>query len=244
MRRSRAPMLQDVPDAMTIITYQLTFENQQSVCFKLDTQHGVVVPSAGKLQHCPAWTRLEVEQCQNCPLSREQWSHCPASLAIHEIVALFADHLSIVPVDVQVTTKERSYCKKTDLQSCLHSILGLAMATSQCPILSRLRPMAYFHLPFASLEETLFRLVSTYLLKQYLLGRKGTQAPDWDLHGIESLYKELEVVNHHLLKRIRLASKEDANINAVQSYCSISFLVGITLEQTLNEFLPILEDGL
>ena len=31
-----------------------------------------------------------------------------------------------------------------------------------------LKPMVRFHLPFATVEETVFRSVSTYLLSQYL----------------------------------------------------------------------------
>ena len=37
------------------------------------------------------------------------------------------------------------------------------MALSGCPVLEQLKPMARFHLPFASVEETIYRAASMYL---------------------------------------------------------------------------------
>ena len=57
--------------------------------------------------------------------------------------------------------------------SVVFSLIGIYMVTSGCPIMDKLRPMARFHLPFASTEETIYRAISTYLLGQYFLEQKG-----------------------------------------------------------------------
>ena len=46
-----------------------------------------------------------------------------------------------------------------------------------------MKRMAYFHLPFATIEETVFRSVTTYLLKQYYKHVAGEET-DWTLQNI------------------------------------------------------------
>lgn len=53
------------------------------------------------------------------------------------------------------------------MQIGLYSLLGLVMATSGCPHLDFLRPLALHPLPFSSIHETVFRVSSSYLTEQY-----------------------------------------------------------------------------
>ena len=59
------------------------------------------------------------------------------------------------------------------VQMGVSSLLGVIMTTSGCPIMAQLKPMVRFHLPFASLEETIFRMVSMHLVAQYLRHQDG-----------------------------------------------------------------------
>jgi len=197
-----------------------------------------------KTDNAPPWTELGNNQCLNCPLDTAKVSHCPAALAFHHVADQFGFDLSIIRVDVTVEAKARSYFKNVDLQTCLRSLFGLIMASSGCPVLGRLRPLAYFHLPFATLQETVLRIVGAYLVKQYLVGQSGDGKPDWDLKGIEALYRDLETVNLHMMKRVRTASREDANINAVQTLVSMTCLVNMSLPKLLEEIKPVLNEGL
>lgn len=88
------------------------------------------------------------------------------------------------------------------------------MATSACPHMAHFRPMARFHLPLASKDETVYRATSMYLLAQYFAYRDGKQ-PDLDLSGLAEIYANLEVVNRAMAERLRGASEEDAAVNAV-----------------------------
>ncbi len=59
---------------------------------------------------------------------------------------------------------------ETTAQQAMSSVLGLIMATAGCPWTDRLRPMARFHLPFASEAETVYRSVCMFLLARDLDG--------------------------------------------------------------------------
>lgn len=92
--------------------------------------------------------------------------------------------------------------------------MGLIMATSGCPRTAFLKPMARFHLPFASEEETVYRVTSMYLLAQYFLGLEG-QTDDDGFSGLTRLYGELEYVNTAMAKRLRAATETDSSLNAI-----------------------------
>ncbi len=227
---------------MSIITYQLQRENGSECHFEVDITRPVRMTEQNDEDH-PDWTRLSCNQCPNCPFSSAQFLYCPAAIEIEQIANHFADTTSIERTDVWVHTEERSFFKNVDMQSALKSLFGLIMASGPCPILSRLKPLAHFHLPFATLQETIHRLVGTYLTSQYLRQSEGSKA-DWELNGIEELYRELKTVNLQLMKRIRLASKEDASINAIQTFISITSIVEMGVDDIVEKMVPILRKGL
>jgi len=228
---------------MKHIIYQMQLADGRSYAFEIDIERETNGGGVSAGTHAD-WTLLENNRCSNCPLDPATTSYCPAAVDIEKIAEQFDETLSIVRADVWVHTSERSYFKNTDSQTFLRSIFGVIMASSACPILVRLKPLAHFHLPFANLEETIYRLVGTYLIKQYLLLREGGGDPDWELKGIEQLYMELKAVNTHFMKRLRTASREDATINALQSYVSIASIVGMGVDDILGKMLPILRTGL
>jgi hypothetical protein len=227
---------------MKLITYQLKSESGSEFRFEVDIERSGHMSEQNEESH-PEWTLLANHQCPNCPFSSKEFRYCPAAIEIEEIAGRFADTTSIERTDAWVHTAERSFYKNTDMQSVLKSLFGLIMASGPCPILSRLKPLAHFHLPFATLQETIHRLVGTYLINQYLAHSDGELA-DWDLQGIKELYSELKTVNLHLMKRIRLASSEDASINAIQTFISITSLVEMGVDDIVEKMEPILREGL
>ena len=162
----------------------------------------------------PDWTRLECQQCPNCPLSTKTSPHCPVAVGLTGVIDAMKDILSYTQCDVTVETNERTYSASMPVANAASSIIGIHMATSGCPILDKLRPMARFHLPFSSLEETLFRALSTYLLAQYFLQKQQRQ-PDWELKGLARIYEEIGKVNSAFSRRLREIRLEDAALNAI-----------------------------
>jgi hypothetical protein len=49
------------------------------------------------------------------------------------------------------------------------------------------------------------------------------------------MYKELVTVNFSMLERIRAACEEDANMNAISIFFSMSSIVNMALEEQLDE---------
>jgi len=181
----------------------------------------------------PAWTKLKYQQCEHCPLGDEH-EYCPVAVNLSALVESFKDSVSYESTNVRVQTNERIYEKKTTLQKGLSSIIGMYMVTSDCPVMDKLRPMVRFHLPFGSLEETVYRAASMYLTAQYLLMRKG-KTPDWDLKKLVEIYKAVGHVNRGISNRLSSASEEDANMNAVVILSAYAEMVPFSIERQLAE---------
>jgi len=181
----------------------------------------------------PAWTKLKYKQCEQCPLGDEH-EYCPVAVNLSALVESFKDSVSYENTNVRVQTNERIYEKATTLQKGLSSIIGMYMVTSACPVMDKLRPMVRFHLPFGSMEETVYRAVSMYLTAQYLLMRKG-KTPDWDLKKLVEIYKAVTHVNRGISNRLSSASEEDANMNAVVILSAYAEMVPFSIEHRLTE---------
>jgi uncharacterized protein DUF6901 len=181
----------------------------------------------------PAWTKLKYKQCEDCPLGDEH-EYCPVAVNFSALVESFKDSVSHESTNVRVQTSERIYEKATTLQKGLSSIIGMYMVTSDCPVMDKLRPMVRFHLPFGSMEETVYRAVSMYLTAQYLLMRKG-KTPDWNLKKLVEIYRAVTHVNRGISNRLSSASEEDANMNAVVILSAYAEMVPFSIEHRLAE---------
>ncbi|MBI2083037.1 MAG: hypothetical protein HYT76_05655 [Deltaproteobacteria bacterium] len=162
----------------------------------------------------PEWTRLGFHQCPNCPLSEVRSPYCPVALNLSDLIQSFKDCLSFEEAEIRIETAERGYFKQASLQKGISSLMGIYMVTSGCPVLGSLKPMVRFHLPFASLEETQYRVLSMYLLSQFIQYRNKKE-PDWDLKGLEKIYDEIEIVNKAFSERLTSVLEQDAVANAV-----------------------------
>ncbi|MFP3981036.1 MAG: DUF6901 family protein [Desulfobacterales bacterium] len=181
----------------------------------------------------PDWTKLMHKQCSCCSLSEDRHPYCPIAVNIAELVDNFKGRLSIEKCRVKCVTPERTYMKDTRIQDGLYSILGIVMATSDCPVMSFYKPMARFHLPFSTSEETLFRSASVYLLQQYFEHKRGGQ-PDLEMRHLSSRLQMVQDVNTGIIARIRSVSVKDADANAVIILDSFSKLLEMAIEDRLS----------
>ncbi len=213
-------------------TYILTFEDgeAQTIDIQIDPKTMTLFPRAGAVP--PDWAFLDFCKCTVCPLNGDSHKYCPVAANLARVTRIFSNKTSVTRVSARVIAREREYLKKTSLQSVLSSITGLYMATSGCPVMEPLKGMARHHLPFATLEETAFRAVSTYLLHQHHLKKKGEQ-PDWDLKNLNKAYKDIEALNLAMTDRVRKASQKDANYNAVIILDAFAKMVPWTIERGL-----------
>lgn len=182
----------------------------------------------------PDWTALAFHKCRNCPLDPGTTPRCPMAVKLVKVVGDLGVFLSHDEVTVEVVAPERAIVKKTTVQRAAGSLLGLVAATSGCPHTAFFKPMARFHLPLASEEETIFRATSMYLLAQYFLYKRGDPA-DWNLRGLTVLYRNLQVVNGAMAERLRAASEQDAPVNAIVLLDLFAKALPYTIEESLEE---------
>ncbi len=217
------------------IHYRLTSEGREpiEVVVRLDPStlaHQLDPPDAP-----PEWTRLDVAQCPDCPCHVETTPCCPPALSLADLVQRCAPVLSYVEVEVEVETPARTVTKKTSAQKALSSLFGLIMATSGCPRMRFLRPLARFHLPFSEREETVYRVAGAYLLAQYFRHNRDGTPLDLELHGLRKAYKHIETVNLAMATRLRTVSKGDATINAVVHLDYFAKELHFAIEEHLEE---------
>jgi hypothetical protein len=183
----------------------------------------------------PFWTELGFNQCANCPLSAADHKHCPAALQMANAIEPLKALVSFDVVGVTVVQADRTVYVQTTAQQAMCSVLGLIMATAGCPWTDRLRPMARFHLPFATEAETVYRSVCMYLLARELAGADG--APGFG--ALEELYRNLHVVNRDMARRLGAAARTDPVRNAMALLDSYTTLLPAALERSLDELKPL-----
>lgn len=224
--------------------YRFDFDDGRTYTFNLNLSSDrlrIIKDSNSSKRNKPDWTRLDFHKCPNCTLSRDEHDFCPVAEGLTEIVDAFKQVLSYEVVNVTVFTPEREIKKRLPTQLALGSFIGVYDALTGCPILGKLAPMAKFHLPFATVEETSYRMVSNYLLAQYFVKQEGGE-PDWDLEELKKFYKEVEKVNSSLCERIRSASQKDANVNAVIFLDSFAKNIAYLSDKAIDRLKPVFKE--
>jgi len=215
--------------------YEFTFKDGETVevMARLDEKTLALVDHKVS-ENPPPWTALSAICCKVCELDAEEVPTCPVAANLAELIERFGGHFSYENVHVHVTTADRTYAADTTLQHALSSLTGIFMVSSGCPTMDMLRPMVRFHLPLASLKETVFRATSSYLLGQYLRTRHDLE-PDWDLVGLEEIYKRVHQVNIGIARCLRQAAEHDANANALVRLDLFTDGVAFSIRDALKE---------
>ncbi|HPO49616.1 MAG TPA: hypothetical protein PLO89_04760 [Spirochaetota bacterium] len=201
----------------------------------LDKKTIIAVPpeNSGENGEFENWTELDFHKCEICPLSKDKTKYCPIAYNISGLAKEFSEIYSIEQVNITVNTEERTYYKRDSVQQGLRSILGIYLATSGCPHMEILKPMARFHLPFASMEETIYRQISNYLLSQYFEFIDG-KIPDLVLKEFEKKNELVNMVNQGICNRIDYVTEADANKNALIILNAVNLMLNIELQTKLD----------
>ncbi|MEW6218222.1 MAG: hypothetical protein AB1634_01650 [Thermodesulfobacteriota bacterium] len=219
------------------VRYEFHFPDSPVKVFPLDIDMERLVLLAKAGGEPPPWTALTDHQCPCCPLPPDPEAICPLAASIARIVDAFADTPSFDQVHVRCITADRTYAKDTSVQDGLYSILGLVMATSGCPVMQPFKPMARFHLPFSTVEETMVRAISFYLLGQYFRFKEG-HPPDLGLKELDAHYSRVQQINESILQRIRAISSRDADRNAMTILHSLAQMLSMEIDANLSSLEP------
>jgi hypothetical protein len=226
------------PDTVTF-RYRFRFQNGEEKTFPVQLDAVTLSLLSPPKPSYPEWTKLGHHQCPNCPLNEAEHPRCPAAVSLVELVEAMSDSTSHEVADVTIESEARRYEKRTSVQQGVSSLTGLYMATSGCPIMGRLRPMVRHHLPFATVEETEYRVLSMYLLAQYLIAKRGG-TPDWELKRLRELYEDIRAVNRAFSERLAAIPAEDANLNALVILDTFADSITFSIDQQLLEELELL----
>ena len=229
------------------IRYCFTLPDGSKQIFELQLSKENLELVGNAPQTLPSWTSLDYHQCPNCPLTVDTHPNCPLAVNLVNVVKPFTSLLSYNEVHVEIKTEERTISKSTTAEEGIGSLMGLVMATSGCPHLAFFKPMARFHLPLASEEETIYRATSMYLLAQYFLKKREHNA-DLELEGLSKIYNNIQVANSSIADRLRDAADKDSTINAVVLLDAYAKTLEYAIEESLEEiaylFTPFFEKNL
>lgn len=225
-------LIQNDPDKPIKLQYIFKFIDGVSSNFEIfldATTLDCIMPEAEP----PDWARLIYYQCDNCPLDESEHKFCPIAANIGNLIDAFKDISAYETAHVLVITKQRDISKTTTIQEGLSSLLGTYMVTSGCPIMEKLKPLVRYHLPFATFQETVVRVVSMYLLIQYFLNKKGKK-PDWEMEKLGNIYEEISRVNAGFSLRLKHAAKKDASLAALENLDCMASLLPLVITDTLD----------
>lgn len=188
----------------------------------------------------PEWTRLSFHQCAHCPFTDDTHPSCSVALNLVDLVKRFDRLASYDRMSATVVTQERVFAKATSAQRAISSLMGLLIATSDCPLTDFFKPMARFHLPFATEDETVYRAFATYLQLQFFRRLEGG-AVDFDLTGMRDIYGKIQKLNIGLARRLRSVCVKDGAVNAVVVLDVFAKSMPPAIEKSLKRLRPVFE---
>jgi len=223
-----------------VVEYRYKLPSQEQANLKLTLDPVTLKPLDPLPDPLPKWTLLSFQQCENCPLTSKTHPVCPLAARLTLLTPLANKLISFDMLDVEVVTQERTVSAHVNAEQGISSLMGLVSAVSGCPHTSFFRPMARFHLPFATPEETLFRSTGSYLLVEYLRERQG-ETPNYDLAGLQAIYDRVTEVNRSVAERLRAASRTDSALNAIVQLDYYAQGLSFSLDRSLDQLSEMLE---
>lgn len=206
--------------------------------FELEIEGESIQLRLPAIDELPPWCGLDFKRCPNCPAAMSGQPFCPMAQALFPLVDRFAQLLSYEELELLVESKERLVRQQTTAQRGIASCMGLLMASCGCPHTRFLRPMARFHLPLASEDETIYRAFAMYSLEQSFVGQAGGEA-DYAFAGLVERYRQLEKVNGAFAHRLAVAAEGDSSINALINLDMYAKAMPYVVEESLAELRPL-----
>ncbi|HAV12315.1 MAG TPA: hypothetical protein DCX06_02300 [Opitutae bacterium] len=222
-------------DSTTRIRYVFTFPEGAKKVFDVELERKTGVLVRKPCEEYPSWTHLEYCRCRHCPLTKETHPYCPVATSIVDVMEFFHDYKSIKQANVVVETEQRTSSREqTALYPAISSLMGIHMASSGCPIMDKLRPMVLHHLPFASMEETMYRALSMYALAQHFRSKAGLDT-DPDFSGLGTIYQDVNTLNKDFSVRFKGYSDCEATTNAIVSLDCFAQMIEFSITEEMLE---------
>jgi hypothetical protein len=222
------------------IKYVFRFAGGAAIEFPLEFEEpgfDLVVPER---RGWPAWTALEAHKCSHCPLDAASSPRCPLAASLVDVVEGSLELVSHGSVEAEAILPDRTVSVSTNAGEALRSLMGLIIPASGCPHTAFFKPMARFHLPFSSAEETLYRACSMHRLAQQLRAEAGVAVSD-GFGELAQVYADINLVNQHVVARLQDAAGEDSSRSAVALLDVFAQLIPFQFDQALDDLRALFE---
>ena len=168
--------------------------DEQSQTISLDDRHQSIEP----------WSELSFHQCSHCPLTNEQI--CPVAAQLSHLNSIYQRFKSFDTIEVTLSEDTLTVDKQKNVlttqvtaQQLLTSMAGLLIAgTQRCQHTQFLFPMARFHHPFSSMEESVYRALANLALI-YQFEKISVSFAEF----VNYKYKQLSIINRQQIKRMQ-----------------------------------------
>ena len=217
-----------------LIQYRFNLPDRSQESFTFQLVPGDIDLVRRSVEDLPPWTRLDFHRCPRCPLEAATHPTCPLAASLVDIVARFDRFVSYEQLELEVRIGSKKISQTASVQKAISSMMGLVIAICGCPVTAFFKPMAFFHLPLANEEETVYRAASTYLLAQYFQARHGSSF-DLNLEGLTKIYRDIHEVNVAVARRLRAASKKDSSVNAIILLDLFAKALPYAIQESLEE---------
>ena len=194
--------------------YHLKLENEKVLTFEVLNKKGVDPAELNAYSGIPGWVKLECEQCGLCPFTTNDTIYCPAAFELQDVISQCRKFASYEQVEFSKETEKGTITTKTDMQKALFSVIGEKAISSACTVLNSRQWSLDYYSMITTPENIFYRSLSTYLVRQFLIGSSGRE-PDFQLTGHIDYVEEIISVFRSLLQRFRNISGMDSTNNAV-----------------------------
>lgn len=214
------------------LTYHFDFPDESKVSFPVKVDLSDI--NYTDPVNPPEWVKIENHQCPDCPLKNQNTKTCPAAVAIMDVVEYFSENGHHETAVCRVEMDQKTTAANQPLVNSLTALIGLKMASSMCPVLAKLRPMARFHDPFGDSYSIVYRAASMHVLRQFL--RQDQGKTPYSMTDLIKVYEKIAVINRYISERLKTRDK-------TCKPCSFQLLSVFSLNVTLllDEHLKILK---
>ncbi len=214
------------------IGYKIFFKQSQEMFEKVvEINEENFEHPAPELEELPKWSELDYKKCPNCTLNPIWHTHCPLAVRLIPLVNMPPCN-SYDEVTAEVTMEGKKISVDTSAQEVLSSLLGLVMATSGCPHTQFFKPLAWYHQPFATPEETVYRACTAYL-SSYALHNDSSNKVSFE--ALKKIYTNIHIINVNVASRIHNYAETDSAINAIVLLDLITQDLPIAVDEDLSE---------
>ena len=182
----------------------------------------------------PGWTILENDMCSDCKYAGSTTKYCKAAIGLYSAVKSFSNIKSITRITLTtITTKGSVSSRCATAQEGLSILFFSCLVFSGCYRFNQFKWAWDYYRIQKSHTDMFFTLFSSYITKRFILG--GINQENTLSSEIMQEFKLVYNSLRKIVRRVRKASEEDANLNALVRLASMTHLFQMSYEDYIKD---------